>query len=318
MIFSEIYGVYFQAVAAVLSEAVEGTLTAKEARKLVDQVAFTDSRMVIMDALRKQEWPLVDADWKTNLRNDPTRPLTNLERRWLKAVSLDPRFQLFGVTVDGLAGIKPLFAPEDFVVYDRYSDGDPYGDPAYQERFRAILKAIREERLLEITYKGKGTSGDAMTRVLEPVKLEYSEKDDKFRLYANGRKERFTLNLARMTGCRILEGEKQEAWPVRGVREQELAAIVLELRDERNALERALLHFAHFEREAEKLDEKRYRLTIRYDREDETEMLIRVLAFGPMIKAVEPEHFVKRVKERLRRQMRFGAMEPAAEDAKTE
>ncbi len=39
-----------------------------------------------------------------------------------------------------------------------------------------------------------------------------------------------------------------------------------------------------------------------YDKDDETEMVIRILSFGPMIKVVQPEHFINLIKERLRKQ----------------
>ena len=78
--------------------------------------------------------------------------------------------------------------------------------------------------------------------------------------------------------------------------------LVLELTDERNALERVLMHFAHFEKQAERLDEKKYRVTVWYDPDDETELVIRVLSFGPMIRVIEPESFVNLIKDRLIRQ----------------
>ena len=62
------------------------------------------------------------------------------------------------------------------------------------------------------------------------------------------------------------------------------------------------MHFAHFEKQAERLDQDRYRIRIVYQQEDETEILIRVLAFGPMIRVNSPENFTVLVKERLRRQ----------------
>ena len=39
-----------------------------------------------------------------------------------------------------------------------------------------------------------------------------------------------------------------------------------------------------------------------YDKDDETELLIRVLAFGPVMKVTEPESFIEQIKQRLRMQ----------------
>ena len=77
--------------------------------------------------------------------------------------------------------------------------------------------------------------------------------------------------------------------------------VIFELEDERNALERVLLHFAHFPKKAERIEKNRYQITVDYDKDDETEMVIRILSFGPMIKVVQPDHFVNLIKERLRK-----------------
>ena len=60
-----------------------------------------------------------------------------------------------------------------------------------------------------------------------------------------------------------------------------------------------LLHFAHFKKCAKKVSDDRYLVTIYYDKEDEMEMVIRILSFGPTIKVVEPTHFIELIKKRL-------------------
>jgi predicted DNA-binding transcriptional regulator YafY len=131
-----------------------------------------------------------------------------------------------------------------------------------------------------------------------PQRLEYSGKDDKFRLLTGNNRTALSINVARITGCEALE---VCTWAqVRTMRRQTL---VLELVDERNALERVMLHFSHLEKETERIGENRYRLTLRYEQEDETELLIRVLSFGPALKVISPSKFRKRVKDRIERQM---------------
>ena len=79
----------------------------------------------------------------------------------------------------------------------------------------------------------------------------------------------------------------------------------MELIDERNALERGMLHFSHLEKETVKLDENKYRITLVYNQDDETEILIRVLSFGPVLKVLEPEYFIRQIRKRLEMQKRF-------------
>ena len=78
--------------------------------------------------------------------------------------------------------------------------------------------------------------------------------------------------------------------------------LVMELTDERNALERAMVHFSHFEKETERLEENRYRVTLRYSREDETELVIRLLSFGPVLKVLSPQNMMDELRKRILRQ----------------
>jgi predicted DNA-binding transcriptional regulator YafY len=132
---------------------------------------------------------------------------------------------------------------------------------------------------------------------VQPEYLEYSEKDDKFRLIGAGRRFGCTINLGRIVCCKPYDkplsvelDKKNEAKP---------RSVIFELTDERNALERVLLHFAHFEKTAERIVKDKYTVTVHYDKEDETEVVIRILSFGPMIKVTAPWHFVELIKKRL-------------------
>ena len=78
------------------------------------------------------------------------------------------------------------------------------------------------------------------------------------------------------------------------------------VRDERNALERFMLHFAHFEKQAEKLDKNTYLVKIKYAHDDEPEIVIRILSFGPMVEVIGSENFKKLVIEKLKKQKNCG------------
>ncbi len=60
-----------------------------------------------------------------------------------------------------------------------------------------------------------------------------------------------------------------------------------------------MLHFAHFEKSAERKEGNSYILRLKYYESDETEIVIRVLSFGPYVKVSEPQSFVQLIKERL-------------------
>lgn len=298
MIFSELYGSYFKAVSAILSRAVDGTLDERSLIGAVEDHAFGESVTTIPARLKDGSWPLLTADLRTPLRHSPATPLTLLEKQWLKALLLDPRIRLFDPPAAGLEDVEPLFTPEDFVYFDRYADGDDYADPEYARRFRLILRALREQRKLRVRFHGH--SGLRHSYLCIPYKLEYSSKDDKFRLLTAYHGKPLTINLSRISSLDLMD--KWEEREYRQPREWE-QTLVMEVYDLRNALERAMLHFSDLEKETEKLEEGRYRVRMRYRQSDETELLIRVLSFGPVLKVIEPAALVEQIKQRLQRQI---------------
>lgn len=298
MLFHEIYGSYFNVVAAVLAEAAEGCLTQRRLTQLVQEKAFAESVLAIPAALKSGDWPLLDSERKTVLRHSPTMPLTTLQKRWLKALLLDPRIALFAPDTAGLEDVEPLYHPDTFVRFDQYADGDPYEDGNYIRCFRTVLQAIREKRRLKIWFHSRTGAWRSVTCI--PYRLEYSAKDDKFRLLAADTRWANVINLARVEHCQLLEGYDPDRFRLP---EQHLHELVLLLHDERNGLERVLLHFSHFEKETRKLDERLYQIKLCYAQEDETELLIRVLSFGPVLEVKAPVAFIALLQERVGRQL---------------
>lgn len=297
MLFSEIYGSYFNVIATVLSEAADGTLTANRLTTVVQEKAFAESTLSIPTALTSQEWPLLDDSFQSMLRHKPTMPLTTLQKRWLKALLSDPRIALFEPDTTGLEDVEPLYQRDTFVFFDQYADGDPYGDPAYVANFHMALKAIREKQKLCIRFHGH--TGSRHSFECAPYRLEYSAKDDKFRLLTAGKRRLNTINMARVYSCELLEKYDPRAITLPGERQEELTLL---LHDERNGLERVLLHFSHFEKETLKLDDRLYQIRLRYDKDDETELLIRVMSFGPVLEVLAPESFRELMRKRIRSQ----------------
>ncbi|MBR5312434.1 MAG: WYL domain-containing protein [Clostridia bacterium] len=301
MIFSELYSAYYNTIAAIITEILERETSEKALQKIIAERAFGESALTILPTLKSEKWQLVHPDMTTPLGHIPTMPLTFLQKQWLKAVSLDPRVKLFGVEFPDLDDVPPLFTPDDYYVYDKYSDGDPFEDEEYIRQFRIILDAIR--RQTQIKFEMVNRKGATMFVRCRPVRLEYSEKDDKFRMITAGWRTVSTVNLAKIQSCAHYSGDKQVSGEEKSVQHK---TITVKLIDERNALERFMLHFAHFEKQAEKLDRKTYLVKIRYVQDDETEMVIRILSFGPMAEVLEPESFRKLIIEKLKKQKNCG------------
>ena len=301
MIFSELYGSYYNVVAKILKAALDHPVTEEEMRGVVRAYAFSESVLAIVPALREERWQLLDERGKTPLEHMPEMPLTLLQKRWLQAIRLDPRIRLFGGQIEDF-GVEPLFTPDDVYVFDKYADGDPYQDENYIRNFRVILDAIGRKIPLKIDVLNR--KGEPLRVNVFPERLEYSEKDDKFRLISSHCRYGNILNLARIVSVKTCQGQTISA-EGKG-RPRSKRRVALELFDERNALERVVLHFAHFEKETRRLGDTRYRLEILYDAEDETEIVIRVLSFGPLVKVVAPQSFAALITERLKMQKSFG------------
>lgn len=302
MIFSELYSAYYNAVANIVKVAIDHPLQKNELREIINAHAFGESVLSIEPAISEERWQVLGQDGTTAIKHTPTMPLTEVQKRWLKSVFMDPRVRLFTDSLPDYPDVQPLFTAEDYMVFDRYSDGDNYEDADYREHFRLILDAIRNTYPIEISFENR--SGRLTKAIVLPEYLEYSEKDDKFRLIASGEPLGGTYNLGRIRSCKRYEG----AFSVKRMRKKagKKETVVMEIYDRRNALERVLLHFAHFEKEAERNGENTYRVTLCYDADDETEVLIRILSFGPMVKVTGPDAVISLIKERLSKQKSCG------------
>ena len=301
MLFSEYYGAYYACVAEILSEAAEGTLTKERIREIAAEQGLGESVLTIPANLRNGNWPLITPDCKTPVRRLPPHPVTLLQKRWLKTLLLDPRIRLFGLTDEGLEDVEPLFDPARIVWYDRYSNGDFFGDEGYIERFRLLLEAVKTHRKVQVIFDSHRGKHNNWTVI--PYRLEYSSTDDKFRLLCHSGKWRNrTLNLSRISYVRLWGTFDPDEYPVPEMTNE---SVTLEITNERNALERAMLQFSYLAKRTERTGEKTFRMTLHYRQEDETELLIKIISFGPLVKVVEPDSFAALIKERIERQFQY-------------
>ena len=307
MLFSEIYSAYYNTVASIISCSQQGKLDSDLLFKIVKGSAFPESFMTIGSALETGKWPLIKKDYSTNIQNIPTMPLSVLQKRWLKALCNDKRIRLFVSDEvlerlkNQLQDVEALFNENDYYLYDKYSDGDPYDDPDYIKNFRTVLEAIHQKKTISVEYTGR--FGQQKRFNCAPYKIEYSEKDDKFRLISKVKNRHSILNIARINSCELTENSNVDDISEEDLPENRRTSVILEIYDERKAMERVMLAFAHFEKSAVQISDDVYRLTLNYDSFDETELVVRVLSFGPMVKVIEPQRFVDLVKERIERQI---------------
>jgi len=300
VIFSEVYSAYFNTLAAVITEAISGKITEKRILEIINEEAFSESMLTILPAIKKEEWLVMNRDFLTPIQREPAMPLTLLQKRWLKGLLSDPRIRLFKPDIFGLKDVEPLFTQDDFVFFDRYNDGDHYTDITYIRNFQTILSGLKEKRRLLITYKNRNDKVNHGRFI--PYQLEYSPKDDKFRLVTAAGRYALYINLARIIECELLDAfTEQEINPPRRLER----SVSFTITDQRHALDRIMLHFSDCRKETRMIDEFHYDVTLWYESHDETEVLIRILSFGPMIQVTEPENFIRLIKERICMQIKL-------------
>ena len=313
-LFSEIYNCYFQVIKGLMKQ--KRCASEKELCAYIQENCFEESVLYLLPKLTEGGWGFYekkDGMFYAKLSEDFYVPLTDLQKSYLKAILKDDKIGLFLEKAEiaeldaALAGTEPLFLPEDFYYFDRFSDQDDYSGAGYRKHFRMILEAIRRREYLDILYEPRKNHRIHLTCL--PCRLEYSVKNDCFRLLAAkphaGRGfEVKTLNVGRMVRV-VRTRSTAKRMPdidcyLRKLYGSKSARIII--KNQRNALERAMLQFANYEKSTKKLADGTYECLIYYRKEMETELLIEVLSFGPMLKVVGNEEFLRLVKERIKRQ----------------
>ncbi len=324
-LFSEVYNRYFLVVRQILEAADKAPVTEKEMAAMAAEYGYEETVLFVVPKLLSGEWDLLtkrgrddsseENGFSSKVGTLKPLPLTKLQKSWIRTMMADPKFRLFFSNdacerLERVVGdAEPLFDWGDFLWFDRYLDRDPVESDMYRRHFQIILEAIHSRRVLEIEYYS-AKDRFSSHRYL-PYRIEYSPKTDKFRLLAvmvrKGRmvSETLILNISRIMRIRATALLMPEFFPGEADVEPSVCQepVLLEISGERNGLERTMLHFACYRKQTEKLgDSGKYLCKIFYRREMETELLIQILSFGPVVKVLGPEPFLEQVRERVRRQ----------------
>ena len=331
-IFSEVYNCYFQVIKSLIEK--KSCISEKEVNFHIKNTCFEESILYLLPKLTEEGWGFYekqDGLLHSRLSENFYVPLTDLQKSYIKAILLDDKIGLFlddeeiETINHAFSDVSPLYLPDDFYYYDRFSDKDDYKNPDYRTHFRTILSAIQNHEYVDILYESRHHR--RLHRSYLPCRLEYSIKNDCFRLlavearaqqdpieshprrnppaaHAKRNPKVITLNLCRIrevisTGKTVKQLPNINHLLQRSCYHEPVRVII---KNRRNALERAMLQFANYEKSTRKLDEDTYECLIYYNKETETELLIEILSFGPMIKVVGNETFLRLIKERLMKQ----------------
>lgn len=316
-LFSEIHNCYYQVLRHLLCS--QDAVTIQDMGERIRREGFEESLLAIIPKIESGTWHLFEREgshFLSRISPDFLTPLTELEKRYLKALLADPRIGLFlsrgqWETLDAmLSDISPLWRPDQFYYYDRFADGDPYTDDSYRNNFRTLLAAQKNKQYVDLDYTSP--RGTRVHHYYVPARLEYSVKNDKFRVLALERTRHRNLkleilNVARIDHVHLTDETLSADVDLNSLIQKSYYKEPLRIRivNKRNALERAMLHFANYEKNTVKIDEDTYECVIYYNQSMETELLIEVLSFGPMLTVIGNDRFLNSLKVRLERQRKL-------------
>ncbi len=321
-LFSEIYSCYYQVLRHLLYN--QNALTIQYLLRQIYREGFEESLLSITPKLEDGTWNLFEKDgklYRSRILSSFITPVSDLEKSYLKALLSDPRIGLFLEQAQlealdkMLADIAPLWRPEQFYYFDRFADSDPYEDENYRNCFRTLLQAQKQNQYVDIDYTSP--NGNRVHHHYVPARLEYSVKNDKFRilalkpaysnknLYGHRHGQLEILNVSRIQSVKLMQKTLSSPVDLDAIIQRSYYKEPLRLRivNKRNALERAMLHFANYEKNTTKIDEDTYECLIYYNQNMETELLIEVMSFGPMLTVLGNERFLNNLKARLQRQI---------------
>ena len=301
-IFDEYYGRFYQVAESVLTVALKKGLTPAEVRKIILEKGF-DGTALSLDKDFVKNWKMLVRDEKglyhSVVDNVPSLAQTELEYRWLKTIGQDERFRLFSDESFTGEKYKPLYDEDMLVYFDRSKRADDFKNQRYIANFRCILSAINEKRMLEIEYESKD-GVDSRFITARPLKLDYSLKDDRFRLLIYRKHSYNYLLLSKVVNCQL--GRIAEEMDI-DVSLYDDSELIFTIYDGHNALERIMLQLADYKKEVYRLDDGNYEVKLSYNKGDEGQIVGRLLSFGPYVKVKSPESVVTQIAHKIREQL---------------
>lgn len=307
MLFDEVFSHSFRATGKILNAAIEkGYISYRQIQKIAkEELPSLDLKREYVETLldsRDFLSPVDDScqNYVPVMKHPYERRMTTIEKGWIRTVLDNPRVKLFideNDIPEELKQIEPLFSWNDILYYDQFSDGDDFNGPKYVENFRLILKAIKQKCFIRVKH------GNATFKCF-PRKLEYSQKDDKFRLLNSGIGNDHKVGYLRLSKIEFVEIlEFNEEFDCDHYnKELEKKTVTVLVSEENNAKERFLLHFSPFQRETIRYNDNTWKVKLSYDGDMESAMINEIMSFGNFVKVIEPEDFRLEIRERLKKQ----------------
>ena len=234
-------------------------------------------------------------------------PVSLVEKTYLKNVLQSPYAPLF-LDADE---IELLFGELADIPDMKFSEiaafcgieSEPEFSDVYVRNFRQMIEAIQKKRM--IRFVNHAHNGNIYQNQAFPVKIEFSVIHRKFwlSLWHIEQKRPFKADIDRMTDIELLEEISEDEYhkTIRMMeKRKEPHPIVMEIKDYKNARERANLLFSMYQRQVSVIDDDTIQMSLHYYSFDKDELLDTIMTFGPAIRVTEPPLIVEEIRNRLR------------------
>lgn len=295
----------------------------KEAEKVKDELKRIAYSSELLDESNKPRFLIKEASYLFDVL-----PLTKMEVRWLKTVLEDPLARIFlneeqiTMILETL-NVAPYevrsFMMESINYFDRYNlekrfiTGNKKKSQEKRHTVREIFflktinQAIENEQMLKIVFKN--WKGEKIYITCAPVWVEYSRRDDVFRLWYNnrGKNEIRIINISRILQVLVQQERKfdknEQRIKMRELYAKTMTSIKVEFyQGDKNLQDRLLTEFSIWKKKCTFNSEtQKYTITLCYSSLDEKEIVIRLLSYGPYIKVIadEDNYVLVELKERI-------------------
>ena len=240
-------------------------------------------------------------------------PLSTGEIQWLNNILNSPKARLFlsegeiGALLKKYAVNEKMFDIYKVNCFNLHRENCGfYETKRSSEIFSEILKAIKEKKKIKIKYDSIYEKKE-YNEIYCPLGIEYSKRDDTFRIITACGKDFFVLNLERILECKIIDKSfKKEKYKniIEQSRDSQKRKITIKFADKKNVPDRILTEFAPFKKVCV-FDKKTqtYIMELWYDETDTFEIAIRILSYGRSVFIVTDEGYVRaRVCENIKMQ----------------
>jgi len=327
-LFSEVKNKYFQLVLRIINECTDGKATA-EILKVIDdgefeqkvigknQQSFADIMLNRCDEdenlnLLKEK----DGRWYPALEDvgNPPVPVrfTMVEKFWLKAL-LETEGVRMILSPQTYEKLKMELEEIDTPIKEQYIEmtntiklPEIADQEAYSENFKTILKALVDEK--PIRYTNTDRRGNVYKDMLAlPVGIEYSMRDGRFRvsMYSIDNDRPIMANIFTLTDLRIVDEDvgidRETAKKLLFEQKYSSEPIILEVTDQKAAMERCFMCFSGMERTARDLGNNKYEMRLNYYLFEEENLIRNIISLGPYVKVISPQRIVDEIVRRVKK-----------------